>query len=248
MGNHLTTCFWGLRDPVAFVQSIQSAVDEINGQAGIYTGDNLFTYHRNLSFLDDEPFMKAIDAHTTTDVEKAILWRISTVLWGVRNGLRLEGDFVECACYKGTTARIICDAVDFGNYPDRHYYLYDLFDHDPSLPHHAMPEHSKELYSWVKERFSNFSNVTVTQGKIPEVLAEVAPKKIAFMHLDLNNADAEIGALEVLFERMVPGAVLILDDYGWLGYRAQKIAEDPWFAKYGYRVLELPTGQGLIIK
>jgi hypothetical protein len=47
---------------------------------------------------------------------------------------------------------------------------------------------------------------------------------------------------------MVPGAVLILDDYGWLGYRAQKLAEDPWFEKRGYRVLELPTGQGLLIK
>jgi len=68
------------------------------------------------------------------------------------------------------------------------------------------------------------------------------------MHLDLNNADAEIGALKLLFERMVPGAVLVLDDYGWLAYRAQKLAEDPWFAQRGYRVLELPTGQGLLIK
>jgi hypothetical protein len=47
---------------------------------------------------------------------------------------------------------------------------------------------------------------------------------------------------------MIPGAVLVLDDYGWLGYRQQKLAEDPWFAQRGYRVLELPTGQGLIIK
>lgn len=192
--------------------------------------------------------MAAFSQQATTAIEKAILWRISTVLWGFRNGLRLEGDFVECACYKGTTARIICDTVDFSKYPDRHYYLYDLFDHDPSLPHHAMPEHSKELYAAVKEKFSLFSNVTVTQGKVPEVLAEVASEKIAFMHIDMNNADAEIGALEVLFDRMVPGALLILDDYGWLGYRAQKLAEDPWLEKRGYRVLELPTGQGLVIK
>ncbi|WYX15476.1 hypothetical protein WJ974_02785 [Achromobacter xylosoxidans] len=68
------------------------------------------------------------------------------------------------------------------------------------------------------------------------------------MHLDLNNAEAEIGALDMLFDRMVPGAVLILDDYGWLYYRAQKDAEDPWFARRGYRVLELPTGQGMVIK
>lgn len=248
MANHLTAEFFGLTDGTKFIQGIQQAVNSINGQNGIYTGDNLFTYHRNLSFLEDKPFMAAFSQQATTAIEQAILWRISTVLWGFRNGLRLEGDFVECACYKGTTARIICDTVDFSKYPDRHYYLYDLFDHDPSLPHHAMPEHSKELYAAVKEKFSLFSNVTVTQGKVPEVLAEVAPEKIAFMHIDMNNADAEIGALEVLFDRMVPGALLILDDYGWLGYRAQKLAEDPWLEKRGYRVLELPTGQGLVIK
>jgi hypothetical protein len=248
MKNHLSTIFFGLQNSKSFVQGLQKMVDSIKGQTGIYAGDNLFTYHRNLSFLEDESFMKAFNVHATTEIEKAVLWRISTVLWGVRNGLRLEGDFVECACYKGTTVRVILDAVNFGSYPDRHYYLYDLFEHDPSQPHHAMPEHSKYLYAQVKERFSDFNNVKVTQGKVPEILGEVSPKKIAFMHLDLNNADAEIGALEVLCDLMVPGAVLILDDYGWLAYRAQKLAEDPWFAKYGYRVLELPTGQGLLVK
>jgi O-methyltransferase len=248
MANHLSTVFFGTNDGEKFLDGVQQAVNQISFQEGIYAGDNLFTYHRNLSFLEDDALMKAFHAHAQTDVEKAILWRMSTVLWGVRNGLRLEGDFVECACYKGTTARIVCDATDFARHPDRHYYLYDLFDHDPSLPHHAMPEHSKQLYAQVQARFADLPNVTVTQGKVPDILSEVAPQKIAFMHLDLNNADAEVGALDVLFERMVPGAVLVLDDYGWLGYRAQKLAEDPWFAQYGYKVLELPTGQGLLIK
>lgn len=111
-----------------------------------------------------------------------------------------------------------------------------------------MPEHSKQLYAEVKARFSDVPNVTVTQGKVPDVLAGVAPEKIAFMHLDLNNAEAEIGALEILWDRMLPGAVLVLDDYGWRGYREQKLAEDPWFSMRGYKVLELPTGQGLVIK
>ncbi len=68
------------------------------------------------------------------------------------------------------------------------------------------------------------------------------------MHIDLNNAPAEIGALEILFDRLSPGGILILDDYGWVGYKAQKQAEDPWLAARGYQVLELPTGQGLVFK
>jgi hypothetical protein len=248
LGNHLTTAFHSVANQQEFIEGIQKAINNLNGGDGIYTGDNLFTYHRNLSFLGDGPFMEAFKAHTDSEIEKALLWRNSTVLWGVRNGLRLEGDFVECACYKGTTARIICDAIGFANYKDRHYYLYDLFDHDPAMPHHALPEHSNQLYTSVKARFSTFPNVTVTQGKVPEIFSEIAPQKIAFMNLDLNNADAEIGVLDALFDRMVPGAILVLDDYGWLYYRQQKLAEDPWFEKRGYRVLELPTGQGLVIK
>jgi hypothetical protein len=248
MGNHTTSVFFNLADEQKFFEGMQLAVNNIPNHNGIYCSDNLFTYHRNLSFLDDEKLMAAFTTHTETTVEKAILWRYSTVLWAARNGLRLEGDFVECACYKGTTARIICDAVDFANLKDKHYYLYDLFDHDPSMPHHSMPEHSKHLFNDTKKRFSDCLNVTVTQGSVPDVLADVAPKKIAFMHLDLNNADAEVGAIDILFDRMVPGAVLVLDDYGWSGYRAQKVAEDNWFEKRGYHVMELPTGQGLVIK
>lgn len=248
MGNHLTTMFYGVSNSQEFVNGIQQAVNQISGQEGIFTGDNLFTYHRNLSFLEDEALMKAFNTHAVTPQEQSLLWRNSTVAWGVRNGLRLEGDFVECGCYKGVTARVAYDAAGMASHPDRHYYLYDLFDHDETMPHHSLPEHSQTLFAETQARFADCPNVTVTQGKVPDVLADVAPEKIAFMHVDMNNADAEIGALEVLFERMVPGAVLVFDDYGWLAYRAQKMAEDPWLEKRGYRVLELPTGQGLVIK
>ena len=248
MANHLNGTFFGLANPSEFARGLQRALNQIAGQDGIYAGDNLFAYHRNLSFLDDAPLMQAWTAHATTPVEQAILWRISTVAWAASNGLRLDGDFVECACYKGTTARIVCDALKFAEQIDRRYYLYDLFEHDPAMAHHAMPEHSARLYADTKARFADCPNVIVTQGKVPDILADVVPKKIAFMHLDLNNAEAEIGALEVVFDRMVPGAALVLDDYGWLAYRKQKLAEDPWFERRGYRVLEIPTGQGLVIK
>jgi hypothetical protein len=245
--SHIKSVFFGLANSSEFFRGIEHALKQLDGKAGIYTGDQLVTYHRNLSFLEDEPFMASFNKHATTDIEQAILWRMSIVLWGARNGLKLEGDFVECACYKGTTVRILCDVLGFAGL-DKRYYLYDLFDHDPAMSHHSMPEHSQQLFQSVKDRFTDAPNVIVTQGRVPHVLSEVAPEKIAFMHLDLNNAEAEVGALDVLFERMVPGAVLVLDDYGWLGYRAQKLAEDPWFAARGYFVVELPTGQGMVIK
>ena len=67
-------------------------------------------------------------------------------------------------------------------------------------------------------------------------------------HIDLNDVTAELAALEFFFDRLVPGGTIILDDYGWLYYREQKLAEDAWLAERGYSILELPTGQGLLIK
>jgi hypothetical protein len=240
--------FFGLKDRNQFFQGLRMAFGALNSMVGSFAGDNLVVMGRNLSFLTDEKFMTAFNKHVQTDIERAIIWRIATVAWGANNAMRLDGDLVEIACYKGITARIVCDYIDFASRPDRKYYLYDLFEHDASMPHHHMPEHSGSLFDQVKARFADLPNVKVTQGRVPDVLAEAAPEKIAFMHLDLNSADAEIGALEVLFDRMVPGAIMLLDDYGWIGYRPQKLAEDPWFAARGYKVMELPTGQGILVK
>jgi hypothetical protein len=248
MKNHAFFSFIGLANSDVFFRSLQNAISSLEYQTGIFAGDGLFTYNRNLSFLDDEKLMAAHAPHAQDAQVNALIWRIAVVLWGARQGLRLQGDFVECACYRGITAKVICDTIEFHQHPERQYYLYDLFEHHKTMAHHAMPAHSRKLFREVKSLFAEVPNVTVTQGKVPDILETVAPEKIAFMHLDLNNAEAEIGALEVLFERMVPGAILVLDDYGWLTYREQRLAEERWFGERGYHVLEIPTGQGIVIK
>lgn len=245
--NLLSTTFWGVKNP-EFIQGIQLAVNNTSPD-GIYAGDNLFTIGRNLGFLENKKFVDAWKAHAETDVEQAIVWRIYVLAWVAKSVLsrKVPGDFVECACYKGTSARIICDYVDFAH-SGRSYYLYDLFEHDETMAHHAMPEHGVTLFDTVKKRFASFQNVIITKGFVPQVLDVVSPEKISFLHVDMNNAPAEIGALERLFDRLSPGGVLVLDDYGWRAYREQKLAEDPWLAERGYEVLELPTGQGLVFK
>ncbi len=100
----------------------------------------------------------------------------------------------------------------------------------------------------MRARFGAWPNVLVTRGKIPDVLAEVAPRSVAFLHVDMNNADAERGALEVLFDRITPGGMIVFDDYGWNGYAKQELAADEFMGERGLAVLELPTGQGLVVK
>lgn len=247
--NFLSSVFFGVKLE-GFTKSIQGAIDNLGTQDGIYTGDNLFTFGRNLGFFDDEKFVNAWRGVVETPTEEAIVWRSHVLAWAAKSVMarRVPGDFVECGCYKGTTARLLAEYTDFGTRTDRNYYLYDLFEHEADMPHHSLPDHGSSLYQRVQQRFADMPNVKVVQGSIPEVMHAVRPEKVAFMHIDLNNAAAEIGALDMLFDRMSPGGILVLDDYGWRGYRAQKLAEDPWLAARGYDVLELPTGQGLLFK
>ena len=113
---------------------------------------------------------------------------------------------------------------------------------------HAHPEHGPGLEARVRKKFEGYHQVKIFKGNIPEVFEAQSPASIAYLHIDLNEAQAEIAALDALFERVVPGGVVILDDYEWSPYRSQKIAEDPWFEERRYRVFPLPTGQGIVIK
>lgn len=236
--------FWGVRDSDGFNASLDGLVEAAAQKAGWFAGDNLIAFGRNLGFLDDQRFIDAWNTHATGMIERGILWRTAVVAWAARQARRRAGDFIECGCYKGTTARILLDVVDL---TDRNLFLYDLFEHAPSMAHNAMPEHSAELFGQVTQRFAAFPNVRVIRGAVPESFAQGLPETIAFAHIDMNNAPAEIGALDAIEHRLVPGAVIVLDDFGALPYRAQHVAETQWFAERGVPVLELPTSQGLAI-
>ena len=237
--------FWGVRDPEGFNRSLEGLVEAAAVTTGWYAGDNLIAFGRNLGFLSDARFMAAYNAHAVGLIERGILWRTATAAWAARQAIRRRGDFVECGCYKGTTSRILLDVVDLSQ---RSVFLYDLFEHDPrSMAHNAMPEHGPDLFAEVTARFSGFPNVRVIQGAVPESFTQGLPDEIAFAHIDMNNAPAEIGALDAIESRLVPGAVILLDDFGASPYRVQHMAETMWFAKRGIPVLELPTSQGLVI-
>lgn len=86
------------------------------------------------------------------------------------------------------------------------------------------------------------------KGTVPDVLHEQSPDRIAYLHLDMNSPRAETAALEVLFNQVSTGGIIIFDDYGWKVFHRQKEAADAFMAANGQLILELPTGQGFMIK
>jgi O-methyltransferase len=217
-----------------------------------FAGDMLIALDRNMGFTEDARFRAAVEGQRPNAQESSLLWRLHVLCWCARNALALDGDFVECGVFRGFMSAVAMQYLDFGTRPQR-WHLYDTFEGVPpgdlNVGQSSPPEFAQPgLYEAVAGRFAAYPNVVVHRGRVPEVLAETAPARIAFLHLDMNSAKAEVGALELLYDRLVTGAFVLLDDYGWFAYRAQKEAEDAFFGARGLGVLELPTGQGLVVK
>jgi O-methyltransferase len=229
-------------------------------------GDRLLTLDKYCGFKHDPLFDQTIKSirgshqYDQYDGPDGIAWRLNTLCWAARSALRAGGDFVECGVFKGDMSWVVAQVIGAERIP--HFYLIDSFagfssthssqDDFPDTPNFLdfanKIYRAEGLHESVRDRFAPYRNFTVIRGFLPEALDQVRPDRIGYLHLDLNSARAEVAVLEQLFDRVVPGGVIVFDDYGWWQYRAQKSAEDEFMRARGYEILELPTGQGLVIK
>jgi hypothetical protein len=227
----------------------------------IFWGDRLLTLDKSCGFLNDPAFVRALQALQVDQAPEhgpdGIAWRLNTLIWAGRRALELGGDFVECGVYRGDMSWFVAQVLGAENIP--HFYLYDSFSGFSSkltspddfgsssfmdFANRAYQENG--LYESVVARFSHYPNFTVIKGFLPDSLQQTAPSRIGYLHLDLNSANAEAAVLEVLFDRVVPGAAIVCDDFGWLMYKNSAVRT--FLQAHGHHVLELPTGQGLVIK
>lgn len=100
----------------------------------------------------------------------------------------------------------------------------------------------------VRANFSEWKNTRIIEGPIPETLPEVAARQIAFCHIDMNCSSPEVAALSCFWDRLVLGAVVLLDDYAYYGYQLFKDGMDRFAEGKGVAIASLPTGQGLLVK
>jgi hypothetical protein len=235
---------WGISDPERFQALMEEAKSLVT--PGYYLGDNLFTRGRNNSLFEDAAFRAAWTANIQNDADQAIAWRRYVLACLAFNAMHLPGDFVECGVYVGSGIKTVMDYLGGKDFP-KTFWGYDTFDYNP-VQGHSFAGQADGFFEQVQARFDGYPQARLIKGFIPDSFSQGMPEQIAYLHIDMNNAAGEIAALEQLFERVVSGGVIVLDDYEWSIYRGQKQAEDPWFEARGYRVVPLPTGQGMLVK
>ena len=228
----------------------------------VYLQDGLVSCH-NHEFMASPAFASAYQRGVAAaGCDYGWHWRVHIGLWAAGIAAELPGDFVECGVNAGFMSSSIMHALDW-NARDKTFWLLDTFagvderyvsDQEKSAgilaKNQAMIDSGFYVLDFekVKRNFAEWRRVKLVKGSIPETLPRVDAERIAFLHIDMNCAPPEVAALRYLWDRLVPGAPVLLDDYAYYGYRPQKLAMDELTAQLGAAIASLPTGQGLLIK
>jgi hypothetical protein len=228
-----------------------------------YACDSLFTSN-NAGFRDTPSFRAAYarGVKASGGFDPQIEWRVHVALWVAHAASRVSGDFVECGVNAGFMSSAILESLDWGRSGKR-FYLVDTFS-GPVLTQYSEDEIKRgRLHAAndaiargayvtsldrVRANYSEWPNIEIVQGVVPEVLPRVGVKNVAFLHLDMNCAYPERAALEYFWDALSPHAMVLFDDYAYYGHEGLAEAINVSAAALGAKVLSLPTGQGLIIK
>jgi hypothetical protein len=176
-----------------------------------YARDSLFTTN-NDNFCGDPIFQAAYarGVKASGGVDPQMEWRLHVALWAARTAVRLPGVFVECGVNAGFVSSAIMQRLNWSNVEKR-FYLIDTFN-GPVLSQYSAEEsdcgrlrvaedamacgaYVTDLER-VRANCSEWPNVEIVQGVVPEVLPALGIETVAFLHLDMNCAYPERAALE----------------------------------------------------
>lgn len=151
---------------------------------------------------------KEFKKYTLIDRERCLqIWEHA------QKAAHLPGYFAECGVYRGGSAMLMIEASS----KRKTIHLFDTF--------RGIPEEQREEGDHVSGRFSASvdmvrknliqyrSKCEFHEGLVPGTLHEVSHIAFCLVHLDMDIYAPTIAALKFFWRRMVPGGVILLDDY-----------------------------------
>jgi O-methyltransferase len=126
------------------------------------------------------------------------------------------GDLIEVGVFMGATTKVLAKT-----FPDRTIYAYDTFEGFPDNINVAkgddqrykvgdMKEATLEV---VQENLKNCPNVELIKGTFPESGNSIKSKKFAFAHIDVDTYESTKDTLQFIWQRMLPGGLVLIHDY-----------------------------------
>jgi O-methyltransferase len=201
-------------------------------------------FHQALYDLDEEAQQTIIRVkdQTMMDPEKLYAF-IAAVRYVCKNGI--DGDIVECGVWRGGAIMAAALTLIQLESTDRRFYLYDTFAGMPrpgqrdrplaedldTLAYFEGRQTGEDSSDWcfasidmVRQNLATVpydqDKFVLVEGKVEDTLPRTLPGPIAILHLDTDWYESTRHQVEHLMPLMVPGGVLIVDDYFyWSGNR-----------------------------
>lgn len=166
-----------------------------------------------------------------------------------------SGDFVECGVFRGGSALLAAEVIRLDPHPDKPaFHLFDTFG--------GVPEAGLSELEAKTALGNTFNDTTLEQtqtnlaayhdllhfhpGYVPDTFADCGVEAVRYLHIDINTGKATRECLEFFLPKLVEGAVVVFDDYGWPGYLDCKRATDAFFTDHQLPLpIPLTTGQAI---
>ncbi len=171
----------------------------------------------------------------------------------IRSIASIEGDVAECGVRQGRSTIFMLTAET----RQRQYHLFDSF---AGLSEPAAEDLSAGgKASWAagdlstdealaRKNLSGFDGIEFHVGWIPDRFTEVADRKFALVHVDVDLYEPTRDALTFFYERTVSGGLIVCDDYGSAHCPGARRAFDEFFRDKPEGLIELPTGQAIVFR
>lgn len=166
----------------------------------------------------------------------------------------LPGSIVECGVFKGASLIRFCTFREVLESPhSRKIIGFDAFGQFPvsgnaddttfieKFEDVAGDGLSKAVLENILER-KGFTNIELVEGDILDTLEEYINQRpelrIALLHIDVDIYKPTLHILECLYQFVVPGGLIVFDDYGTVAGETQ--AADEFFANKAVKIEKLP--------
>lgn len=210
--------------------------------------------------------IETVAPHTMTSTEK-LAALVEATRYVVRH--RVPGHVVECGVWRGGSMQAVALTLLELDSADRELHLFDTFEGMPPPSENdtrttgegsvsadeLLAASDKDSRMWAIAPLDGVKTVMSETGYpdqlihyhpglVEDTTPGQAPDTIAILRLDTDWYASTKHELTHLYDRLSPGGVLILDDYGdWEGARK---ATDEWLAETGEQIFLAPMGTGCI--
>jgi len=159
----------------------------------------------------------------------------------------LDGEVAEVGVYKGGTAKLISKVLT-----KKQIYLFDTFEGmpevDESKDKHKLGDFNDTTLENTKEFLRDCNNVNFYKGLFPTTAKHMQDKKFCFVHVDADIYKSVLDCCVFFYDKLVIGAIVVFDDYGFPTCPGAKRAVDEFFENKKEQIIYLQTGQCFIIK